>query len=323
MSPNSIFNVKNTSFLPQCLATFSQQYHSVPVYQQYCRQLGVLPNRVTQIEEIPFLPISFFKTHAVIADAAKAECIFTSSGTTGQQTSKHYVRHIGLYEQSFNRTFNLFFGEPSQYAILCLLPSYLQRSGSSLVYMADKLIKSSQSTQSGFFLESKGALSQILLEREKAGKPSILLGVTYALLDFAAENPIALKHTLVMETGGMKGRREEMTRAEVHDQLKQAFGISQVYSEYGMTELLSQAYAKIGGLFECPPWMRVLVRPEDDPFALKTSGTGLLCIVDLANQYSCSFIETSDLGRLHANGSFEVLGRMDHSDIRGCSLLAL
>lgn len=323
MSANLIFNVKKAGFLSQCLAAFSLQYEQVAIYRNFCHQLGVEPSHISRLEEIPFLPISFFKTHAVVNDPDAVQVVFTSSGTTGQIPSRHYVTDLSLYEASFTAGFRHFFGEPDQYAILCLLPSYLERTGSSLVYMASKLIEQSNNPQSGFFLESTGALQQIIAEREMQGQKSILLGVTFALLDFAAKHPMELKHAIVMETGGMKGRRAEMTRAEMHQQLCQAFNISEVFAEYGMTELLSQAYSTGKGIFVCPPWMQVLVRPEDDPFLVKPVGTGILCIVDLANQNSCSFIETGDLGRVHPDGSFEVLGRMDHSEMRGCSLLAL
>lgn len=272
---------------------------------------------------IPFLPVSLFKTHQITTFKGEAEKVFTSSGTTGTETSRHYVPDLRFYEESFTRGFRHFYGEPAQYAFLCLLPSYLEREGSSLIYMAHKLIELSGQTDSGFFLQADGKLIETIVRREKEGLKTILLGVSFALLDFAEQHPMPLQHTIIMETGGMKGRRKELTRAELHSVLKKAFGVTTIHSEYGMTELMSQAYAKGEGRFQCPPWMRVFVRDEDDPLSVHSQGAGLLCIADLANVFSCSFIEAADMGRVFADGSFEVLGRMDHSDIRGCSLLVV
>jgi hypothetical protein len=272
---------------------------------------------------VPFLPISFFKTHQISSYSGEAEKVFTSSGTTGSETSCHYVPDLKLYEESFTRGFGHFYGDPAQYAFLCLLPSYLEREGSSLIYMAQRLIEQSGQADSGFFLEAAGKLVEILERREKDGLKTILLGVSFALLDFAEIFPMPLLHTIIMETGGMKGRRRELTRAELHDKLQKAFGVLTIHSEFGMTELMSQAYSTGGGRYQCPPWMRVFVRDEDDPFSVHSQGSGLLCIADLANLFSCSFIETSDVGRVFEDGSFEVLGRMDNSDIRGCSLLVV
>ncbi|HVZ97148.1 MAG TPA: hypothetical protein VG847_09760, partial [Chitinophagaceae bacterium] len=276
---------------------------------------------------VPYLPIEFFKTKTVTALSFDPEIIFESSGTTGDTTSRHFVKKLSLYQRSFLESFELFYGKPSGWRIIALLPGYLERTGSSLVYMADHLIQLSGHPESGFYLYDHEKLRQVLLKCESDRQPVLLLGVTFALLDFAEKYSLQLKHTIVMETGGMKGRREEITRSEVHHILKKKLGVKNIHSEYGMTELLSQAYAHNEGIFKCPPWMKVVVREENDPFAItsqpavhRASG-GLLNIIDLANIYSCSFIATDDIGKLHPDGSFEVLGRKDNSDIRGCSLL--
>lgn len=318
-----IFNVTKENFPGQAIQVFNYQWEHNDVYRQYCNQLQIDPAAITRVKQVPFLPIALFKTHRIAAYDGDSEIIFTSSGTTGSATSRHFVRYLQLYEQSFTACFSHFYGNPSNHAFLCLLPSYLEREGSSLILMAERLIQLSGKTDSGFFLRSKGKLTDILLKREQDQQPTFLLGVTYALLDFAAEVNCKLKHTIIMETGGMKGRRQELTRADVHEQLRAAFGVPAIHSEYGMTELLSQAYSRGNGIFECPPWLKVLVREEDDPFTIKQVGAGLLCIVDLANMHSCSFIETADVGRVYDDGSFEVLGRMDNSDVRGCSLLVV
>ncbi len=319
-----IFNVSKQSFDPLALEIFYFQQERNKIYNQYCNSIHVKGSSVEKVTNIPFLPVSFFRTYDVISfERTIPAKVFTSSGTTGMTSSRHLVKDIMLYEQSFITGFQLFYNNPSEYAILCLLPSYLEREGSSLIYMATRLVELSGNEDSGFFLHAEGKLVEILKRREKEGKRTILLGVTYALLDFAMQMSLPLKYTIVMETGGMKGRRQELTRAEVHQQLKKAFEIEAVHSEYGMTELLSQAYAKKDGIFEPPPWMKVFVRSQDDPFEISHEGVGLLCIIDLANIYSCSFIETADVGRLYTDGRFEVLGRLDNSDIRGCSLLTL
>jgi len=318
-----IFNVSKCSFDALALQIFRYQVVNNPVFAQFVQNIGVNPLQITRLEEIPFLPVSLFKTHPVYCSKQAPEAVFTSSGTTGMVTSSHAVAQLQLYETSFMLAFEQFYGPVQQYAILALLPAYLERSGSSLVYMANALIQQSGQSDSGFFLTAKGALEQVLQRREAAGAKSLLLGVSFALLDFAEQHALPLKHTIVAETGGMKGRRREITRMELHEQLCAAFGLQAIHSEYGMTELLSQAWSDGHGIYRYPPWMRVLVRAEDDPRALQTTGTGMLCIADLANLYSCSFIETQDIGHLHPDGSFEVLGRLDYSDVRGCSLLAL
>jgi hypothetical protein len=288
-----------------------------------------LPKTVDSIEKIPYLPISFFKTHEVKTTGFKEEIIFESSGTTGANTSRHYVKSAVLYKESFLKCFNLFYGNPSQWCILALLPGYLERENSSLVYMADHLVQKSNHEGSGFYLYDHDKLYQALVKNEITGQPTLLIGVTYALLDFCQKYSLKLKNTVVMETGGMKGKRKEIVREEVHAIIKKQFGLSTVHSEYGMTELLSQAYSKKNGLFFCPPWMKALVREYNDPFEIKSSipgkkpVSGLLNIIDLANIYSCSFIATDDVGRLHPNHSFEVMGRRDTSDLRGCSLMTV
>jgi phenylacetate-coenzyme A ligase PaaK-like adenylate-forming protein len=316
---DEIINITNGDFENLCQRIFLYQINNNPLYREYVGKR----QSAGSLLYIPFLPISFFKTHQVITGSRPQEKIFTSSGTTGTATSRHLVCELGLYERSFSTCFRKFYGNPGDYAILCLLPAYMEREGSSLIYMAEKLVEQSHNPDSGFFLRSEGKLTETLKRREGDGKKSLLLGVSFALLDFAENNPIPLHHTIVMETGGMKGRRTEITRMEMHHILKGAFGLDAIHSEYGMTELLSQAYSKGEGLYHCPPWMRVLVREEDDPFSVKDTGAGILCIIDLANIYSCSFIETADVGRVYEDGSFEVLGRIDNSDIRGCSLLVV
>lgn len=311
-----------------CLETFALQYAGNPVYRRYSDCIGKDPDTVKSVWDIPFLPVSFFKTHRVLCGEGPVERVFESSGTTGASTSRHHVRDLSLYERSYKEAFRLFYGDPRDWCILALLPSYLQRGGSSLVAMAEGLIRMGGDPTSGFFLDQFASLAATLAANETAGRRTMLLGVTYALLDFADAHPMPLRHTVVMETGGMKGRRGELTREEVHERLCRAFSLNAVHSEYGMTELLSQAYSSGCGRFRTPPWMRVLLRSEDDPLSLLDAGgvpneTGLVNIIDLANIHSCSFIATDDLGRLHPDGSFEVLGRLDNSDIRGCSLLAV
>jgi hypothetical protein len=318
-APVDIFNVTEADFVGLALDIFSFQQKNNPVYRAFCSGRPGPDSLWT----IPFLPISFFKTHTVTSFTSQPQKVFTSSGTTGTEVSSHFVADLSIYEQSFNLGFRLFYGEPSDYAILCLLPSYMEREGSSLIYMAEKLAQQSGNPDSGFFLKAAGALEAILKRREQAGQKSILLGVSFALLDFAEQHPFPLKNTIIMETGGMKGRRSELTRMELHTILKDAFDVPSIHSEYGMTEMMSQAYSKGEGRYHCPPWTKVLVRADDDPMEVHETGAGILCIADLANVYSCAFIETADVGRVFEDGSFEVLGRLDNSDIRGCSLLVV
>jgi hypothetical protein len=272
---------------------------------------------------IPFLPVSFFKTHEVVTTDFEPEFVFESSGTTQTVSSRHYIKSLDLYEASFLNGFSLRYGNPDEWCILGLLPSYLERGNSSLVYMVKRLMEKSQHPNNAFFLNNWEGLYNTLQLLETNGQQTLLIGVTFALLDFAAQCRLKCYSTTVMETGGMKGRREELTREEVHGLLKKSFGVPAIHSEYGMTELLSQAYSKGDGLFQCPPWMRVLVRDEDDPLNVRLTGRGAINVIDLANKYSCSFIATDDVGEVYEDGSFKILGRLDNSDLRGCSLLAL
>lgn len=324
-----IFDIAPTAFDAWALENYQFQYAHNAVYRLYADSLYTNSQKPGLADQLPFLPISFFKTHDIRAGQFEPDLLFESSGTTGMIPSRHWVKDKHIYTESFIKGFDLFYGDPSAYCILGLLPSYLERQHSSLVYMVDELIRRSGHPMSGFFLHDLEELGQRLRTLEKQGQKSLLIGVTFGLLDFAAQFPLPLQHCIVMETGGMKGRRTEMTRQEVHAELKQAFSLEAVHSEYGMTELLSQAYASADGRFRCPPWMRVLIRAEDDPLdvkgreAISEGGVleGLINIIDLANFYSCSFIATDDIGRLYPDGSFEVLGRADNSDLRGCSLM--
>jgi phenylacetate-coenzyme A ligase PaaK-like adenylate-forming protein len=311
------------TFRAAALEVFRFQAASVPVYREYLAALKVDPSSLEEVEHIPFLPIEFFKTHTVLAEGRQAEEVFESSGTTGSDSSRHHVADASLYRESFLRSFFAFYGSPEDLCILALLPSYLERSNSSLVYMTDHLIRWSGHPESGFYLDNLDELAAVLKERNNDGQKTLLLGVSFALLDLAEQHPMELWNNItIMETGGMKGRRQEMVRSELHGILTEAFGVPAIHSEYGMTELLSQAYSKGEGLFITPPWMDILIRDPNDPLSLQEEGrSGGINIIDLANRYSCSFIATGDLGRRHEDGSFEVLGRFDHSDVRGCNLL--
>ncbi|MES2329067.1 MAG: acyl transferase [Bacteroidota bacterium] len=322
---NNIFSLTNDpgSFLEQCLHTFRFQYAQNPVYRRWCELTKADPSFIKTHTGIPALPISFFKTHEVQTTEFIPETVFESSGTTKTNTSRHLVKDVSLYRRSFLEAFKLFYGNVNDWRILGLLPSYLERQHSSLVMMVDELIQLSGHSSSGFYLDDHEKLSATLQQLEAKQQKTLLIGVTFGLLDFAAAYPQQLKHTVIMETGGMKGRRKELTRVEVHQLLMNGLGIPEIHSEYGMTELLSQAYSKGDGRFFCPPWMKVLVRDEEDPMSIKESGRGLLQVIDLANQYSCSFIATDDVGMVYEDGSFEVWGRLDNSDIRGCSLLVV
>lgn len=326
---HKIFPVNNLDFGRLSIEIFRFQYDNNAVYNAYVKALGIDPAKVESIFQIPFLPISFFKTHTVQATLFNPQITFESSGTTGANTSRHRVKDPGLYEESFTRGFERVYGPVNDWCIIGLLPSYLERKNSSLVYMVNKMISQSGQPESGFYLDEYEVLKEVLMKLEGRQQKTLLIGVTFGLLDFAARYPFPLKHTVIMETGGMKGRRKEMIRDEVHAELKKAFNVQSVHSEYGMTELLSQAYSKGDGIFECPPWMRVMVRDEDDPLNLQEPAdsknrkemSGILNVIDLANIWSCSFIATDDAGKVFENGSFEVQGRMDNSDIRGCNLL--
>ncbi|RXK62907.1 acyl transferase [Lacibacter luteus] len=320
---NNLFQINSAVFNQAALELFSFQYKNNAVYGGFVQALNKPVGSIQTIERIPFLPISFFKTHAVKTTAFEEEQLFESSGTTQTVQSKHLVKSLKLYEDSFFNAFALQYGFVKDYCVLGLLPSYLERKHSSLVYMVQRMMDESGHPLNGFFLSNVDELAKRLIELEEQQQKTLLIGVTFGLLDFAEQYQLPLKHTIVMETGGMKGRREELTRDEVHAQLKKSFLVDKIHSEYGMTELLSQAYSKGDGIFYCPPWMKVLVREEDDPMQLKTKGKGALNIIDLANVYSCSFIATDDIGEVFEDGSFRVMGRIDNSDIRGCSLLAL
>ncbi len=323
---NEIFKVTENNFEALALEIFNYQYSSNKTYHQYCNLIGRNETSVQSLLEIPFLPIEFFKTHKIISGKEDEQITFSSSGTTSEQTSKHYVNDLKLYKESFEKCFDQFFGDATQYCILALLPSYLERKGSSLVYMVESLMKKSGHPQNGFFLYDHDELFKriSLLEKhpEFSGQKTILIGVSFALLDFAEKFSFPLSNTIILETGGMKGRREELTRGELHSILKTSFHLKNIYSEYGMTELLSQAYSLGEGKFKTPPWMKIFLRDENDPLNFSDNkSSGAINVIDLANLDSCSFIATADVGRINADHSFEVLGRMDYSDVRGCNLI--
>lgn len=324
MKPDKIFSIQDDEqFARLALEMFRFQHQHNDVYRQWCNALGIEGRRVHSPEEIPFLPIGFFKSHRVVSFSGQPVMEFRSSGTTGSIQSRHLVAHPHIYEKSFLECFRFFYGEPSDYCILALLPAYLEREGSSLVYMAAKLIELSQHPLSGFYLDQADELISCLEKLMMQGQKVLLLGVSFALLDLAEKHPIRLDNTIIMETGGMKGRRRELVRQELHQLLGQAFGQQHIHSEYGMTELFSQAYSRGDGIFFTPPWMRVVLRDSSDPLSLlDTRRSGGINVIDLANVDSCSFIATEDLGKLHPGGGFEVLGRFDHSDTRGCNLMA-
>ena len=326
-SAKRIFDFNISDFDRIAIDLFHFQYKNNSIYRQFADTLGINPAQVATPAQIPFLPISFFKTHRVQSATFEPEIVFESSGTTQTINSKHYVKDITLYTRSFLKGFAQFYGDPKDCCIIGLLPSYLERQNSSLAMMVDELIRQSKHNNSGFYLNEYDQLADNLQQLEQQGQKTLLIGVTFALLDFAEKCPIPLKHTIVMETGGMKGRKTEMTRQEVHALLKEAFHLPCIHSEYGMTELLSQAYSKSNGIFYAPPWMKILLRNEDDPLEILQPSakgiSGVVNIIDLANIYSCSFIATDDAGKLYADGGFEILGRIDSSDIRGCSLMAV
>jgi len=320
---DQIFNIKTDSaFNTAVIEIFRHQHLNNPVYQEFCNHLKIIPKEVENISQIPFLPIQFFKTHPIKAGEFNAQETFLSSGTTGKNQSKHFVKDLSLYEKSYLNAFQQFYGNIKDYCVLALLPSYLERKGSSLIYMAEDLIERSNHSDSGFFLDNYAKLMQILQKNIKNGQKTILLGVSFALLDLAEQHQIDLSKVIIMETGGMKGRRKELTRTELHGIYKTSFNATEIHSEYGMTELLSQAYSKGEGIFETPPWMKIIIRDVNDPFTtLENNRTGGINIIDLANIDSCSFIATQDLGKKVSDHQFEVLGRFDNSDLRGCNLL--
>lgn len=321
-------NLESKLFLPHsvdefngvCLEIFQFQYMHNPVYRQFVDSLSVNPALIDHYVQIPFLPISFFKSHEVRCHSHEPELIFESSKTTGTTSSRHYVEHAELYKTSFLRCFEQFYGAPQEYVFLALLPNYLEQQHSSLVYMVSELIAQSGNDESGFFLHNFADLDVAI--RRNTNKKICLIGVSYALLDFAEQYSYSNSNIIVMETGGMKGRRKELLRSEMHEMLTQAFGVEHIHSEYGMAELLSQAYSQSYGHFSCPPWAKILVRDMYDPFSyMPHAKLGGINVIDFANLYSCSFIETKDVGRLHKNGSFTVEGRFDASDVRGCNLM--
>ena len=320
-----LFNIKNPQAFEQtALTVFKHQFKNNKVYRSFCDLLFKHPSDIHCITDIPFLPIQFFKSHKVISSQNKIEETFTSSGTTGQTTSKHFVTDISIYQESFRKGFKHFYGNIEDYVVLALLPSYLEREGSSLIYMVNDMIISSKQPESGFYLNNLEALKNTLLDLESRHKKTLLIGVSFALLDFVEKYRLKLKYTIIMETGGMKGKRKELIRAELHDILKQGFGVNHIHSEYGMTELLSQAYSIGNGIFRTPPWMHVFTRDTEDALTLQKQGkTGAINIIDLANINSCAFIATQDLGKVYEDSSFEVLGRFDNSDIRGCNLMVI
>lgn len=323
---NSIFKIKDQkTFREIALKVFLYQATQVQTYRDYLDHLGINPVRIRDLEEIPFLPVEFFKSHTIVPEGKKAEVIFESSGTTQQTPARHHVADASLYRKSFTEGFRRMYGDPARLCILALLPSYLERNSSSLVYMMDQLMELSEHPDSGFYLDNLEELSGILNKRKKDGHPTLLTGVSFALLDLAEQHPQKLEdHLILMETGGMKGRRKEMVRGELHQELTKAFGLKLIHSEYGMTELLSQAYSKGKGRYFAPPWMKISLRDPNDPLSpVKQGQGGGINVIDLANIYSCSFIATGDLGKSHEDGSFEVLGRYDHSDIRGCNLMVI
>jgi luxE family acyl-protein synthetase len=304
------------------LQMFRFQYEHNEVYHRFCSLLGRTPANVVSLTDIPFLPIEFFKTEKIYCADTPPEITFTSSGTTGTQTSRHFIKELSIYTESYRKGFELFYGDIEKYAVLALLPSYLERTGSSLITMVDDLIKRSKNPFSGFYLNEYDLLAERLTSLDRSGQQVLLIGVSFALLDLVEKHSFSLKNTLVMETGGMKGRRKELVREELHATLCKGFGVEAIHSEYGMTELLSQAYSAGKGIYRCVPWMKVLVRDTNDALSYLPIGkTGGLNIIDLANKYSCSFIATQDLGKLHNDDTFEVLGRFDNSDIRGCNLM--
>ena len=323
VNAQQIFHINNeTSFNEVALKVFLFQAQNCAIYKNYIYHLNINPTLINSIEEIPFLPISFFKSHEVVSSTVKPKIIFSSSGTSGQITSKHIVNDLKIYEESYNKAFKKFYADPQEICILALLPSYLERDGSSLIYMVDDLLKQSKHPKSGYFLHDLASLYQTLLSLKETKQKTILIGVTYALLDFAEQFKIDFPELIVMETGGMKGKRKEMIRQELHEILCTGFGVNNIHSEYGMTELLSQAYSYGKGIFNCPPWMKILLRDTSDPLTLlQGKQSGGINVIDLANINSCSFIATQDLGKVYEDGSFEVLGRFDNADIRGCNLL--
>ena len=321
LNADKIFNVDDKNFEQIAFEVFQFQYTNNNIYKSYCDLLEKTPSNIGDISGIPFLPISFFKSHSVMC-TKKYDKVFHSSGTTNENLSKHYVSDIHIYEQSFLKNFIDNYGDPKDYVILGLLPNYMENENSSLIYMVNNLIELSKSNDSGFFLKEYDFMIEKMKSLARENKKIILIGVSYALLDLTESKNLNFENTIIIETGGMKGRRREMIKKELHETLKERTGLKKIHSEYGMTELLSQAYSKGDGIFSCPNWMRVFIRDINDPnFLYSNNKSGGINIIDLANINSCSFIATEDMGSLHKNGNFEIMGRIDHTDTRGCNLL--
>jgi phenylacetate-coenzyme A ligase PaaK-like adenylate-forming protein len=325
ISTHDIFTISNQKqFDKIALKVFRFQYENNLVYREFCDFLKTDVKKVKTIQQIPFLPIQFFKSHEVVSNSNPIQTTFTSSGTTGMVTSQHLVTDVSIYEESYRKGFSQFYGNIEDYVVLALLPSYLEREGSSLIHMVSDLIQLSNHPESGFYLHNYDELIEKIIQLDQSGQNVILIGVTYALLDLIEKHSFLLENTIIMETGGMKGKRKEMIREELHQELCNGFGVKSIHSEYGMTELLSQAYSLGEGIFQCPSWMQILVRDTEDALSYVREGkTGGINVIDLANINSCSFIATQDLGKIYSDGSFEVLGRFDHSDIRGCNLMVV
>ena len=321
----NIFNISSENdFTKVALDVFKYQFENNKTYRSFCDLLNVHPSDINLLAQIPFLPIQFFKSRKIVSSNDEIQEIFTSSGTTGSITSQHFVTDIELYKESYLNGFAHFYGDIKDYVVLALLPNYLERNGSSLVFMVNDLIRKTNQSESGFYLHNLDELTQKLIKLDKNGQKIILIGVSFALLDLIEKYQFSLKNTIIMETGGMKGRRKELVRAELHEVLKNGFGVAKIHSEYGMTELLSQAYSVGNGIFKTPPWMKILIRDTEDALTiLPNQKPGGINIVDLANYNSCSFIATQDLGKINENGTFEIIGRFDNADIRGCNLMVL
>jgi len=322
---DSIFKIETESdFKRTALEVFYFQYQQIPLYHAWVESLGINPKLIKEVEQIPFLPIRFFKEHRVLRTNVESEKVFNSSGTTGMERSQHFLSDLSLYQKSYRKAFEYFYGPISDFVILALLPSYLEREGSSLIYMVEDLIKISNHNESGFYLNEQKELIQMLESLKKKQKKVLLLGVSFALLDLTENFKIDFPNLIIMETGGMKGRRKELVREELHEIYRNGFGVTNIHSEYGMTELLTQAYSKGNGVFNTPPWMKIFIRDTNDPLSiLENERSGGVNVIDLANLNSCAFIATQDMGKSFDNGSFEILGRFDHSDVRGCNLLVL
>lgn len=320
---NKILNISSSQeFEKYSIEIFNYQFEKNTIYREFCRLTGKNPSNIRSSFEIPFLPIQFFKTHKIISSNQPIKKTFYSSGSTKNNLSKHHIIDLKLYEDCFFKIFMDFYGSPSQYNIIALLPTYLENKNSSLIYMVNKLIEKSENKHSGFYLDNYKELKEKLLYLEEGDKKTILFGVSYALLNLIDFHKFKLKKTIIIETGGMKGKRKELIKSELHQMLKIGFGVKNINSEYGMTELISQAYSIHNEKFKSPPWMKIYIRESEDPMNIKTNNkSGGINIIDLANYNSCSFIATDDLGKLDKDGNFEILGRLDNSDQRGCNLL--